>query len=323
MENKFSIVMPVYNAEKYLQRSLSHVEALPQDEFEILFIDDGSIDQSASILVAYCNAHANARFIKSAHRGVSAARNAGIERAKNSYILFLDADDRFLPRVFSVLKTVIEENGADIIVFGANVINYDSEHTLPDICPRNIVYRGFKPQALFDEVGARPYVWNCAYKAEFLQKNGIRFDEKISLGEDQLFQFTAFPQAAIIQFISDKLYCYNYLRVDSACARYVRKNEQVCLEHFRLIEAISDLHWVDVIQSLCEIKFYKWLIHLIDDEIKSLSLKRYNHIKHERKKLFKLRGGAILKLSLSFKEKIKLLSYKYGFIFIIRKIIVR
>ena len=82
MENKFSIVMPVYNAEEYLQRSLSHVEALPQDEFEILFVDDGSIDQSASILEAYCNAHANARFIKSAHRGVSAARNAGIAAAE-------------------------------------------------------------------------------------------------------------------------------------------------------------------------------------------------------------------------------------------------
>ena len=64
MENKFSIVMPVYNAEGYLLRSLSHVEALPQDEFEILFVDDGSIDQSASILVAYCNAHANAKFAR-------------------------------------------------------------------------------------------------------------------------------------------------------------------------------------------------------------------------------------------------------------------
>lgn len=313
MENKFSIVMPVYNAEEYLQRSLSHVEALPQDEFEILFIDDGSIDQSASILVAYCNAHVNARFIKSAHRGVSAARNAGIERAKNSYILFLDADDRFLPRVFSVLKTAIEENGADIIVFGANVINYDSEHTLPDICPRNIVYRGFKPQALFDEVGARPYVWNCAYKAEFLQKNGIRFDEKISLGEDQLFQFTAFPQAEIIQFISDKLYCYNYLRVDSITSNILTQGVNRCRLHIMLVDKVIET--VSKVQNCSQIKIQtvSWLYYLLKNDMFELCKDEFEEISKSLKIILKDKGINILKMKVNLKKKLaycSLLNYK-------------
>ena len=90
-----SVIIPAYNVEKYLQKCLDSVFALPlrEDEMEVLVIDDGSTDGTAEILVQNAEAHSNLRLFKQENQGQSVARNLGIEEAKGDYIFFVDGDD--------------------------------------------------------------------------------------------------------------------------------------------------------------------------------------------------------------------------------------
>ena len=81
MPVKFSVITPVYNAAEYIAETLCNLAVHEGAPYEIIFVDDGSTDGSADMLAGYCNAHANARLIKSPHKGVSAARNLGISAA--------------------------------------------------------------------------------------------------------------------------------------------------------------------------------------------------------------------------------------------------
>lgn len=268
----FSVIMPIYNAEQYLRQTLKYISSLNQTAFNIFLINDGSTDKSAEIIYDYCKAHSNACMIDLPHGGVSAARNAGLKRADGDYVLFLDADDKFLPAIFSTLQEAIEENYADIIVFGAKVVNHNPIFTLRDIEPRNIVYHGFKSQILFDEIGARPYVWNCAYKRSFIENSALIFSEEVSLGEDQLFQFAAFPAAGVVQFISEKLYQYNYLRRGSAISLYIKDIVARAEAHIKLADkVIETLKQRNVYEELENLTLL-WLYCLLKDDI--LSLKR-------------------------------------------------
>ena len=276
---KFDIIMPVYNAEDYLLKSLEYISELDQSSFEIYFIDDGSVDNSNKILAAYCKIHPNAQLIYSEHRGVSAARNIGLENIRGDYVLFLDADDRLYQCAFSVLQDCISETPTDIIIFGAKVVNYSSKYTLSDIIPRNIIYNGFSPQVLFCEKGSRPYVWNCAYKASFLKGIGIKFQEDVTLGEDHLFQFSIFPQASNFRFISDKLYQYNYLKYESTVNVikddiFYRSNQHIKLVD-KAIDALEKTKYYLESKKLLSLWIYDFLkadiLHLKGNQFKRTS----------------------------------------------------
>ena len=271
---KFFVVMPVYNAAGWLKDTLYHLSRLEEGAFEVCFVDDGSSDGSGAILKEYCSSHRNALCICTEHGGVSAARNIGIAAARGDYVLFLDSDDRFSPNIFAVLGDCLAESRADIAVFGARVINYDSRHTLPDIQPRDIFYRGFSPHALFKEQGARPYVWNCAYGTQFLHANGLMFDEGVSLGEDQLFQFAAFPKASAIRFISDKLYCYNYLKFRSAMGCFLADGEERLRRHLLLVQKALRVWAGYGIAEENKPLFADWIYHFLYDDFTNIKGRR-------------------------------------------------
>lgn len=300
----FSIIMPVYNGADYLRKTLANVSILEQKKFEIIIIDDGSTDDSGVILREYCATHENSRLIFSDHKGVSKARNIGLTHVKGDYILFLDSDDQFYADVFEVLERNIHEYSADIIVFGANVISYDPRCVLADIEPRDILYRRFEVSALFDEVGARPYVWNCAYKTEFVKNNKLCFDEEISLGEDQLFQFCAFPKAETIQFLKDKLYRYNFLANGVSNKEYFINTFCRCKLHIKLVEKIivAFRPYDNCVQM--QKALYLWIYDFLHNDFFSLNKSEYKEISFTFKKMLQKHKIDILKLPVPFKKKL-------------------
>lgn len=309
MKTKFLILMPVYNAEKYLYITLKSIDSLEQNYFNICFINDGSTDSSEKILKEYCAMHCNAQLLSISHKGVSAARNQGLKVIGNEdYVLFLDADDQFMPEIFSVLEGCIQYELADIIVFGAHIINYDKLFTLPDIVPRNIIYNKFKPSALFDEVGSRPFVWNCAYKVDFLRENEFKFNENIVLGEDQLFQFTAFPKASKIQFISNKLYHYNYLKYDSAIKVHLEDNLYRVIQHINLVDEVITVLDKYGEYDIMQRQTLNWIYDLLIIDINKLKMRQFNNASRMFKDVLKKHNINIFKTSLSIKQKIKYLS---------------
>lgn len=299
---EFSVVVPVYNAAHCLNEFFGQFEKLDKNGAEFIFVDDGSSDGSSAMLESFCMDRRYTRLIKIEHGGVSVARNAGIALAEGRYLMFLDADDSYVPGIFSVLREKLRESHADIIVFGANVRNYDKLDAIEDISPRDIIYRNFEPYALFCENGARPYVWNCAYRLQFIRENNIRFDPGISLGEDHLFQFTAFPRAHVIQFISDKLYCYNYLKCSSAMIMYLRDPALRYSAHITVVSDVLNLSAANGLDSAQEL-LWRWVYDLLSIDVRKLNFSQSKVALEKFRTLLKENDLKISGLKISCKLK--------------------
>ena len=121
----FSVVIPVYNAEKYLSRCLDSILA-QKGTFEIIAVNDGSKDKSLQILQDYAKKHSNIRIINQKNQGVSAARNTGMAVAENEYITFIDADDWLERDVFKKISKILKQDNPDIVLTGYYDV-YDRE----------------------------------------------------------------------------------------------------------------------------------------------------------------------------------------------------
>lgn len=170
---KLSIIVPVYNEEKYLERCLDSIEQT--DEVEVIVVDDGSIDGSYEIELTYKDRFEIIRCDE--HVGLSTARNIGIREAKGEYITFLDSDDLYRPGSVAVMLQAIKDHPVEMIQFNDNRVNHfnlEKTYTLRRL-PKKWVL-----------------VWNKCYKREFLIKNKILFPEGVIFEEDRAFNLKCF-----------------------------------------------------------------------------------------------------------------------------------
>lgn len=186
---KISVVIPVYNVEKYLGRCLDSIINQTFEDLEIICIDDGSTDNSLLILRSYVNKDSRIIVVSQRNQGISAVRNKGIDMAKGEYISFIDSDDWIDTDFFEKLYSSAVANNADIAAAGIIRLNkyrkrflvkYDKTET------------AVEPNIKFElcDVPDRNYVWNKIYKLEKIRKNNLRFKEGVFY-EDIIFT----PQA--------------------------------------------------------------------------------------------------------------------------------
>lgn len=188
-----SIVIPVYRVEAYIGQCLQALERLPQDEVELLLVDDCGLDGSTIIAQAYVDAHANAKLLyRACNGGLSAARNTGLDAAQGEYVYFLDSDD--VADADELMALVRDAAAQRLDVAKARFVYFDDEtgeeRPGPAI-PATEVIRG--DALLAQECDARvfePMVWQCVYRREFLVENGLRMADGL-LFEDELFQAPA------------------------------------------------------------------------------------------------------------------------------------
>ena len=114
---KISLIMPVYNAEKYLAEALESVFRQTFKDYEVICVDDGSTDNSLKILQEFASKHENMTVITQENKRVSAARNAGFNVSKGEYVQFMDADDVLRDNAFELAYKRISETNADMVVF--------------------------------------------------------------------------------------------------------------------------------------------------------------------------------------------------------------
>lgn len=203
-----SFVVPVYNIEQYLRECLNSLtnQDLPQEDYEILCVDDGSTDSCPTILAELASAHSNLRVLRQKNSGVSAARNRGIEEARGDYLWFVDSDDLIAGNVLGKLKQIADEKGCDRISF-----NYYSFHGS---------FRDDEAQAYRQGTlrGSHTYqdanVWTSIMKRSVLTDNRLRFS-KASHGEDSLFIFE-FCLHAGKQYSLEETFYYYRIREMSA-----------------------------------------------------------------------------------------------------------
>ncbi len=201
--NKISIIIPVYNSERYLKKCLDSILNQTYKNLEIILIDDGSEDGSLKIMNEYKKNDKRIKIIKKNNSGVSSSRNIGIKNSTGEFITFIDSDDAIDMRYFE--KTMKYFNDTEIDIVCTNY-NYDYNGNLK----RNRNFVSGKVSNIIALNPASNYyittVWGKIFKSDIIKS--LKFDEKIFYSEDTLFYTEALLKAKNIFFLNEFLYNY-------------------------------------------------------------------------------------------------------------------
>lgn len=181
-KDKISVIVPVYNVEKYIRKCVDSLIQQNYKNIEIILVDDGSPDNSSAILDKFATEDERVKVIHKTNGGVSSARNAGLDIATGEYIMFVDGDDWVEPDYVSYFCKLIKLNGC-FIGMGKNNFYMDLGKTLDKmytISAEEAIKMIYMEQIFVA-------VWNKIYNATFLKNNNLRFDESIWFGEGMLF----------------------------------------------------------------------------------------------------------------------------------------
>ena len=207
---KFSVIVPVYNAEEYLLRCINSLMKQTYQDFEVIMVDDGSSDNSSSLCSSLCSGDSRFIIISKKNGGVSSARNIGLKRATGEWICFVDADDEVLPNYLDFFAKQISERTADLYMASFNLIknNNQKEYLLKNKTynhdERILLYLDLRPAGKFG------IPWNKCYKASIIKKHGIEFDERLHRAEDELFNLLYLSHSDSV--VSSSEIIYNYYR---------------------------------------------------------------------------------------------------------------
>ena len=217
---KLTVIVPVYNVEKYLVKCLDGIVNQEEMFDEVILVNDGSTDSSLSICGEYIANYTYFKLINQENKGLSAARNIGIKEASGDYIMFLDSDDWLRADTVSILKKQLETTMVDAVYFDAEVVYEEgvekSIHNPYDRKFAKLDGRCMKGIEYFKNSYPRDYVLSAClaiYKKEIIIKNDIFFPEKLYY-EDNFFTFMFLEKAQSVVHISEKLYNRLY-RADS------------------------------------------------------------------------------------------------------------
>lgn len=202
-EVKFSIIIPVWNVEKFIANCLDSVLAQSYKNFEIICINDGSTDKSPQILQEYSEKDPRIVVINQEQAGQYAARNMAIGIAKGEYIGFLDADDYILEGLFSECETHTHNN-PDVIIFGAKTLNEKNKKIKTGQYTAKFFPRKFNSKNLF---AFHTVSWNKFYRKDFLINNDIKFSPT-KIGEDQILFVKSMLRASNVELINKDFYIY-------------------------------------------------------------------------------------------------------------------
>ena len=205
-----SVIIPVYNVEKYLAECVDSVLGQSYTDFEIILVDDGATDSSGSMCDAYARKDPRIRVIHQTNGGLSAARNTGLRAARGEYVYFLDSDDYIEPQTLAMLMEKAEHEQADVVFFDGYVF-YDE-------CEEDGSFFGYTRKAssparngrqqlaeLLKHDEYRTAVPLMLFRTDYLTKNQLRFEEGI-IHEDELFTFLVYNADGRVAHCHEPLY---------------------------------------------------------------------------------------------------------------------
>lgn len=200
---KISVIVPIYNAEKYIEKCLWSLINQTIKNIEIILVDDGSIDRTGEICNRLATENKNVKYFKIENSGCSFARNYGIKKSIGEYITFVDADDWVDKNMYFEMYQKSKDEELDILICGYEKINQRDEvieEIFPELKLKND-YIDLK-SAWFN------CVWNKIYKRNLIIDNDIKFLEKCHMGEDMVFNIKIFKIAKKIEVINKVYYKY-------------------------------------------------------------------------------------------------------------------
>jgi len=217
---KISVIIPVYNVEQYLPQCLDSLLAQSFDNFEAIFINDGSKDGSLEILKKYQAKDSRVVVIDKKNEGVSVARNQGLKKAQGEYIAFLDGDDCVEPNFLQDALAHIEKNNSDILIFESYLLDGDKKFVWDNDTFKNEIQESLEKDPKNPSIYAfLSVVWNKIYRADFIKKHHIEFPVGIKTAEDVIFNLLCYFNKPHCSYVDEYFYVYRINRQGSATAK--------------------------------------------------------------------------------------------------------
>ncbi|OLS38440.1 glycosyltransferase family 2 protein [Bacillus sp. MRMR6] len=262
-----SFIIPIYNSEKYLDKTIESVLNQSYRDIEVLLINDGSKDNSLFICEKYKAFDNRVRVYTHKNQGVSVTRNIGIEASKGKYIRFIDSDDIIPTHSTRILVEVAEKNGAQIVIGGHEerrknnsgnykVMKYFAKgkiYTLNDFAAE---YLALKKKRVINAL------WNKLFSLQLIKDNNLKFDLDLSLGEDLVFNLGAFRQSEKIITIENSVYIYFIRDELSLSQKFYNDKYKIIQRLLKAEKEFAELYKVEISDYLITNKINEGLYHI-------------------------------------------------------------
>ena len=238
-----SIIVPVYNTGSYLHKCIKSILSQTLESFELILVNDGSVDESGQICDEYARQDARIKVIHKKNEGVSIARNTGISVAQGEYIGFIDSDDWIEPDMYETLYKLAVSNECDVVMCDV-VTKYDSKPDEADTIirlPEDVLLhkKDIYPELLREMAGS---ACRCIYKKDLINNNQITFPQNIPLSEDRMFNILAFGYSTGIYYTKTPFY-NRYVRKGSAVSKYYSNYLEIIEQVRNGILTVLDSAW--------------------------------------------------------------------------------
>ena len=302
MSVKVSVIIPVYNCEKYIGECIESLINQTLKECEFIFVNDGSSDKSKEIIEGYAKGDSRIKLINQKNSGVSVARNTGLENAVGEYIGFVDGDDYIDTHYYEKLYNAAKSNFCEIVIcdWKSQINSLNLPFEKDKILGQKYIEENIYPY--FIQYEGMNSVWNKIFKSDLIKKNNIQFPKGIKLGEDAIFNIKAFTYIKRCLYLSYTGYFYR--EVEGSATKDVLKNDyfKAALDEYKnlseeykkwsidlnQIERLKGIKLLNKIIILSYIYFmpnknntfidrYKYVKNMINNEIVIELINKYYH----------------------------------------------
>lgn len=260
MSLRLSIIVPVYNVADYLAKCLDSLLAqdIPQNEYEIIVVNDGSTDNSADIAQQYADSYANISLVNQANQGLSGARNTGINHAKGDYIQFVDSDDYLEENVLGGLMEQVKKDELDVLRFNYENVNDNGEIINPNKDPKHFV--DFSNEVVDGLTFLNQRLGPACYAVQFVIKKNLLIDNNIKFKSGIYFEDTEWTPRMLLKagrVASTGAVVYYYLVREGSITKAVNKDKQrkVLEDKVLLIQSMKEQY--------CQNKNAIWYLSMI------------------------------------------------------------
>lgn len=296
---KVSVIIPVYNVEKYLTRCLQSVCGQTMKDIEIICVNDGSTDNSAHILAEFAAQDSRVKVITQENRGLSEARNRGLDVAEGQYIAFVDSDDFVAPIFVQTLVTAAEETNSDIV--NCNFIKVTDETVLKQSKNTDVqVFANPLQQLLIKSNYLKFNVWNKLYKRSFIGE--FRFAKGLYF-EDWIFNTCLFAKAQKLAYVKAQLYGYQTDNLSIMRSPFDEKKLQDYVQGIELVHEFYQQNYPELWRLVKKTRISRTVKMLMNSTLRAKNVKLMEQAKNELQRLYQEQKIGYRGLSLPNKLK--------------------
>lgn len=257
MNPLISIIVPVYNAEKTLNRCIDNILNQTFLDWELLLVDDGSTDRSGEICDQYAVKNQRIQVFHKKNGGVSSARNIGLDYAKGEWVVFVDSDD-FVREFYLTHLLEHSQKHVDLVISYAEI--YNKDNVQKESYPAKLVDdTNFEVMFIENDMHWHTSPWSKLYKRSIIEKNHLRFCEGMHIGEDAVFLYSYMLCSKTIYISQDTDYCY-CANTSGSLTKRVNSLTSETLAYNQIRATVESLIFQKSIKNSTALNNLNWLI---------------------------------------------------------------